>query len=491
MIPLGRPAFRFFLSIFCALLTWASPSLVSACSVPVFRYALERWRPDPYGVIVFHYGPLTQEEQTIAQQFSQDGLAGKLKANVQVLKVDLADNPSPDWMELYRETGGEQAELDALAANPPATMPTQPGASLTSPRPEPFVAVLFPRRSFTSQGFVYTGPLTAKLPGQLLESPVRKNIAKQLVDGQTAVWVLLESGDKKQDDAAAKLLSQELAEMPQVLKLPEIKQADIDQGLLKADPNSLKLAFSLVRLSRKDAEERFLVEMFLGSEAGLRELESPMAFPVFGRGRSYYALAGSGISKRLIRETCNELVGPCTCQIKEQNPGIDLLFSKDWDQFIELAEPAERPLPLLPGLGSVAVEEDDPQATDQVTAIAPLDDVVVEDVTDGYEVQTGGGLPAKGPSPANATVSSESESTPQVAEASSSGEVATVSEAQAEPMQQSQSGDNRGSDPVDQAVAGALKTDSGNLLMRNTLIFTFLGITGLVIASAVILTRRA
>ena len=37
--------------------------LALACSVPVFRYALERWDASPYALVVFHRGrfrPLTR-----------------------------------------------------------------------------------------------------------------------------------------------------------------------------------------------------------------------------------------------------------------------------------------------------------------------------------------------------------------------------------------------------------------------------------------------
>ncbi len=36
-----------------ALTVIATSSLVMACSVPVFRYALEHWRPDAYIAYVF------------------------------------------------------------------------------------------------------------------------------------------------------------------------------------------------------------------------------------------------------------------------------------------------------------------------------------------------------------------------------------------------------------------------------------------------------
>ena len=35
-----------------------------ACQVPVFRYALERWRPDPYQLVIVHDGNLTGEQKS-------------------------------------------------------------------------------------------------------------------------------------------------------------------------------------------------------------------------------------------------------------------------------------------------------------------------------------------------------------------------------------------------------------------------------------------
>ncbi len=50
----------FFCLVFCLVF---SASRVRACSVPVFRYALENWYADPYRVLVFHRGPLSAESQ--------------------------------------------------------------------------------------------------------------------------------------------------------------------------------------------------------------------------------------------------------------------------------------------------------------------------------------------------------------------------------------------------------------------------------------------
>jgi len=57
-----------------------------------------------------------------------------------------------------------------------------------------------------------------------------------------------------------------------------------------------------------------------------------MAFPVFGRGRALYALVGDGINKETIGEACVFLATACTCMVKEQNPGTDLILAADWGE---------------------------------------------------------------------------------------------------------------------------------------------------------------
>ena len=56
-----------------------------------------------------------------------------------------------------------------------------------------------------------------------------------------------------------------------------------------------------------------------------------MGFSVFGRGRVLYALVGKGIMPETIDTACAFMVGPCSCQVKNQNPGFDLLLSHDWE----------------------------------------------------------------------------------------------------------------------------------------------------------------
>ncbi len=298
-------------------------AVAQACSVPVFRYALERWQSDPYEVFVFHRGDLTPAQQQQVDRLTREGEAGKTFANVRVTTCDLDNNPDPDLLQLWKAQKTDKTPL--LAVHYP----------VASRNPTP----------------VWKGDLSEPNVTDLLRSPMRKTIAGRLVGGHTAVWVLLESGDKAADDQAAQVLTERLAYLEKNLKLPEISEEDIAQGLVLIDPDDLKIKFSLLRLSRKNAAERMFIEMLLSSEDDLRDDKpQPMTFPIFGRGRALYALVGKGINNDTIDAAGKDLTGPCTCTVKEQNPGIDMLMPVAWDQLVERLPEADKPLPPLVGL---------------------------------------------------------------------------------------------------------------------------------------------
>ena len=72
------------------------------------------------------------------------------------------------------------------------------------------------------------------------------------------------------------------------------------------------------------------METLLSSEPDLHGRDEPMAFPVFGRGRVLYALVGAGVNADNVRHALDFLVGGCSCTIKRENPGVDLLLTADW-----------------------------------------------------------------------------------------------------------------------------------------------------------------
>ncbi len=56
----------------------------------------------------------------------------------------------------------------------------------------------------------WQGELNESSVQMLVDSPLRQDIARRLLDGQSAVWVLIESGNEAADQAAAELLQREL-----------------------------------------------------------------------------------------------------------------------------------------------------------------------------------------------------------------------------------------------------------------------------------------
>ncbi|MFH1299841.1 MAG: hypothetical protein ABIK07_02175 [Planctomycetota bacterium] len=298
-------------------------TLIWACSVPVFRYALERWPADKYNVVVFYRGELNPEQQKIVSQFDKAGTISQQAANVELRLIDLDSKPAPDDVELWKKQKSETLPLMVVRTPLPAPVP---------------------------DGY-WSGAMSEDNVAKLIDSPLRQNIAKQLINGQTAVWVFLESGNSEKDKAAFELLTKELKRMEKTLKLPEIDQADIEQGLVSVSPDSLKLKFSLEKCSREDSAETDFTRMLLATENDLKDFNAePMAFPVFGRGRVLYALIGKGINPGTIEQACRDLTGPCTCQVKDQNPGTDLLMAVNWEKLVTPATQDEKELPPLTGL---------------------------------------------------------------------------------------------------------------------------------------------
>lgn len=312
-----------------------------ACSVPVFRYALEHWEADPYQAVVFHRGALTPDQQARVQALKPPANAVET-ANLGVTTVDVSAEMSPDHAEIWKAQP-KDAEL-------------------------PRVVLRYPRSTGLRTDLAAM-PLEEAAAWRIADSPARQEILGRLGEGQSAVWVLLESGDKAADDAAEKLLKERLDYLLGVLSLPQLDAQDIANGLVSVGQDDLRLDFSVIRLSRDNQDERALTAMLMGSEEDLHGLAGqPMVFPVFGRGRALYALVGKGIAPETIEEAATFLIGKCSCQVKEQNPGIDLLFTADWKKLAQASPLLERE---LPSLAELAKEAEPVTVTTQPAPAAP------------------------------------------------------------------------------------------------------------------------
>jgi hypothetical protein len=269
-----------------------------ACDTSVYEYALTQWPADEYEFIVFHRGGAGAKAALAELRAATDGAA-----NLAVRESDQNQG------RLY-----EELLVDHPAASMPWLIVRYPA------RPEPAGSV--GQVVVTTRRVAWAGPLEKNTAAEWLRSPARQEIARLLLTGRMAVWLLLESGDRARDEAEHTLLTRELARLERTLKLPEIS------GVTSTN----KISFAVMRVSRTDSRERALNVMLtgLGPDLATRTGE-PMVYPIYGRGRVLPVLVGSDINETTIAKDAEFITGSCSCEVKSENPGMELLISADWD----------------------------------------------------------------------------------------------------------------------------------------------------------------
>lgn len=305
------------------------------CEVPVFRYALERWYPDLYRV-TFVPGPDGDSQAEAAAV--REALSKAADPQVMSANLTLWDPPT--------------------AAQPPA----KPGAAR--------LEVRYPEIVRGADGPpIWSGEATRQNARRILDSPLRREIATRLLSGQSVIWLLLESGNAAADHQAEEALTaalgdarKEITISSEVTTLEALERAEpsrpVDPDNLVRGGVPLKIDFSVLRLARNDPEEELLRAMLLHMESDLADLAGqPIVFPIFGRARMLEPLVGAGIHRDNVLEYTAYICGACSCQVKEQNPGLDLLVSAAWDAVIEGSEVVvEKALPPLEGIAALLGE---------------------------------------------------------------------------------------------------------------------------------------
>jgi hypothetical protein len=270
-----------------------APTTARACNVPVFRYALERWPSDHFEAVVFHRGPLAGVDHRRVE--AMKSAVAESHANVVIRTVDLDAKVADGNKSLWNAQSN--APVPWLVLRAPASEDGEP--SLASGR---------------------VGEIQFDA---WLDSPARRELTKRLLNGESVVWMLVESGDEAKDEQVATLLTNELKQLETTLKLPPPAPDDPPPRL----PVPVRIAFSIQRVARGSAEAP-LIQMLLHGD---KLADGPVIVPVFGRGRVLAAFSGAEISSKLLQQASAFLCGACSCEVKEMNPGRDLLLAVNWD----------------------------------------------------------------------------------------------------------------------------------------------------------------
>ncbi|MFH1921417.1 MAG: hypothetical protein ABIP48_16250 [Planctomycetota bacterium] len=307
-----------------AVLLGTSPAY--ACTTPVYRYAMYNWAPAPYFVFYFHRGEPPEEDAKLNQMIAELAETPPAVANVRFEAVDVAEAdldrlPEP-VVEAWRSHVGEEAD-----------------------KAEPVHLV------FTSWGAkLHVGRLDAETVRAMVASPARTRLGELLQEGNASVLVMLPGSDAAENERAEKVALELIAQaksgeiavesgfpepdpsqlLPPAQTAGEAPAEDAPRVEEPPSPGGVKV--ELLKLARSDATEKWLIQSLTVMEPDLEELaDQPMIFFAYGRGRAMPPYVGKGVTIDNLIGELQFLGSACSCFVKEQNPGADLLMQWDWE----------------------------------------------------------------------------------------------------------------------------------------------------------------
>ena len=269
--------FGFLFFLFSALLH----AETCACTIPVFRYALDRWETDRFQLVL---------PASTSQNAELTDLLRPLRANGKA-NLDISTSKDPAL---------SQAEL---------------------------------HDSKSPENILWSAPLDKATLATLLESPGRKQIAERILAGESVVWVIVDDV-KPASQPEIERIEKRLKFLEQVAALPIQDPNDPDSQL--GPGPALMLKFTTLRLRADDPAEKVLITMLAGPK-GRIDASHSFAAAVFGRGRVLGSWNLAQLDDAALEETSMFLVGRCSCRMKNENPGWDILMNVDWPKALEEA----------------------------------------------------------------------------------------------------------------------------------------------------------
>jgi hypothetical protein len=165
---------------------------------------------------------------------------------------------------------------------------------------QPYYALYYGSRLFAKYN-------DSKELGNLTSSPLREKIAAELMSGKLCILLYLKTDDKTKDEKGLQSMHKALNSSP------------------------FKDIITVVELSRKSIEEAHFASLLLNVEDDLKTLQEPMLFGIFARFKALEPLVGRGITEENINLMIDFLTADCSCLIKDNLPGTDILFTNNWE----------------------------------------------------------------------------------------------------------------------------------------------------------------
>lgn len=368
-----------------------------ACNTPVYRYAMDNWAPAPFEVYYFYRDKIAKEDEAVHRLLKELAGSGPATANLALVTIDVS---KPAQLDRVPVPVKESWKSKHASAAPTYLIWSPWGAE------------------------VFSGRLDQDAVREMTDSPVRSRLGELLKQGNAAVLLIL-AGAKDADTKRAQAVAKEVIDRGANGKIPVAGASGDSAESPEAKPagdgepaNDSRLELAQLTLSRSDPQERWLIRMLTAVEPDLPQFaDEPMIFGVYGRGRAMEPFVGKGITADNLTELAVFLAGACSCQVKESNPGVDLLFHWDWNATADVlaaADPARfGNQPAYQEFAADAMSDRNPAHAGRESAAA----TTVQKVSDKSEAVKAGQQPVKaGQQPAKPAVSAPA------SEASSSNE---------------------------------------------------------------------
>lgn len=281
-----------------AVMLCLNTATATACDTPVFRYAMYSWPAGNYHVVYLYEKQIARPDEAVLDALRNVAADANRPANVVPHAFDLAD--------------------EAAKAELPSSIRKQLHDAADLRLPQFFI--LTPRDEVLS-----TIHLTADEVSPLVDSPARRRLVSLLDEGHSGVLLLLEGTDRQKarhavEEAVRRAAEGEIAPA----SLPGIAIEDLGASKQRLD-------VGLLVIDRNDPREVWFVRQLLSVEPDLASHDESMVFPVYGRGRAMEPYVGEGIVPDNLAEAIAFMSGACSCEVKELNPGMDMLLRCDWE----------------------------------------------------------------------------------------------------------------------------------------------------------------
>ena len=136
---------------------------------------------------------------------------------------------------------------------------------------------------------------------------MRQKIASELMSGKLCVLLYFTTGDKVKDEKGMEAINKALETSP------------------------FGKIITLMELNRNSVGEKHFATMLTNVEDDLKSINEPMLFGVFGKLKALEPLIAAGITEENIGLMIDFLTADCSCLIKDDLPGTDILYSALWE----------------------------------------------------------------------------------------------------------------------------------------------------------------